>query len=110
MKASGFVLSAFLMVFLASCTTLVTIKSNPPGAQVVVNSRSIGDTPVSMTMSNALWERQLVMLTKRGFTTLNTELVQEIKLRPLIAGFFVWPLWLWAYGPAPDQYFVLEPN
>jgi hypothetical protein len=110
MKVSCSVLSVLVLFSLMGCTTLVTIKTSVPGANVQLNSRSIGETPVSAVMSNALWDRQLVVITKKGYQPVMAELEQEFKVRAVIAGLFVWPLWFWAYGPAPNQYFVLEPN
>lgn len=96
-------------VLLSSCVmnTLVTIESDPQGAEVYLDHRLIGETPVTMRMSNGLWEDPMVLLRKEGYRDAVTSLKKEIKVPNLVIGLFVWPSLLWVYGPDAYQYYTL---
>ena len=99
-----------LVVLLAvsGCSTLVLIETDPPGAEVVLDGRYLGESPVERKLSNAVWEDYRVEIRMDGYRTTRARLDKEIKPGPAIGGFFfAWPMWLWAYGPEPYQYFRL---
>jgi uncharacterized protein YceK len=109
MKYLAITVSVFLALALSGCATMVTIETNVPGASVRMNNQVIGTTPVSKEMTNAIWETQNVVIQKDGYKVIRAPLQKEIKAVPAVAGFFLlWPLWLWAYGPMPEQVFDLE--
>ena len=108
MKRLISVLVVVIFVF-CSCATVVQIDSEPRGAKVTLDGRYLGETPVETQLSNAVWESYVVEIEKDGYRPVYAELRKEIKLGPGIAGFFfMWPLWLWAYGPESYQSFTLR--
>ena len=98
-------------VFTSSCvlTTMVTIETIPDDVEVYVDSQLIGDSPVTVRMSNAVWEDPEILLKKEGYRDLRTSPQKEVKALNLISGliFVAIPL-LWVYGPEPYQSFMLS--
>ncbi len=102
-----------LAVLLLACTmsvmtgcvmnSTVTINSEPRGAEVRLDNRVVGATPVTVRLSNALWENPIVRIRADGYRDIYGGLQMEIKGSNLIVGFLLfWPALLWSYGP--DQY------
>jgi hypothetical protein len=97
-----------LTLALVGCTTLVQIESNPPGANVRLEGKDLGKTPLSVELSDAVWENYNVIFKMAGYRELRVKLAKEIKAGALIGGlFFAIPL-LWCYGPDENQYFDLQ--
>jgi hypothetical protein len=98
-----------LVLLFSACSTSVTIDTDPPGAEVRLNYQRIGTTPVTVVLSDAVWEEFFVEISKPGYRTIRTTLRKEIKPGAVVGGLlgFVVP-WLYAWGPAPYHYFELE--
>lgn len=107
-KILYFTLFSILLLVLAGCSTTVMIDTNVEKASVRLNGRDIGETPVTVELSNAIWEEYYVDISKSGYKSVHAYLQKEPKVGPIIGGFFIYIPWLYAYGPAPNQYFYLE--
>lgn len=98
-------------VFFSSCvmSTRVTIETVPSEAEVYVDGKLIGESPVTEKMSNAFWEDPDILIKKEGYDDLRTDLDKEIITTNLIAGLLLWfPSLLWVYGPDEDQRYILS--
>jgi hypothetical protein len=111
-----------LTAFFSACqtTTLVNINTNVPGAQVVLDGKILGATPITeIKIKNSVGKNYRVIIEKEGYETLQRTLQTETKtaaVTAVVVGYvFSWALlpmllWingLWMEGPVPDQYFVL---
>jgi hypothetical protein len=112
-----------LAAFLSACktTTHVNITTNAPGAQVVLNGKMLGITPITdVKVKNSSGQSYNVIIEKEGYKTLYRKLETETKTAnatAVVIGYiFSWAILpallcinaLWMEGPVPDQYFVLE--
>ena len=89
-------------------STTVTIDSDPRGAEVYVDNRKIGQTPVTTRMSNGIWEDPSIRLEKEGYSAVYGSLNKDIKPVNLVVGLVLWwPSLLWVYGPESYQHFYL---
>jgi hypothetical protein len=119
-KITGIILIA---AFLAACqtTTRVNINTNVPGAQVTLDGKNLGSTPVTgVKVRNSSGKTYNVVIEKEGYETLRRNLQKETKtanatavvigyvLSWAILPMLLWINGIWIEGPAPDQYFVLE--
>jgi hypothetical protein len=104
-------LSMLFLGLISSCVTMVNIQSEPAGADVILNGKPIGQTPVNVLLSDEAWKTHTVILKKAGYQPIQQTLSKEVKVGPIIASipFLVlpWPL-IWVYGPEPFQYFLLH--
>ncbi|MDR0389448.1 MAG: PEGA domain-containing protein [Spirochaetaceae bacterium] len=109
-----------VMVMGCSTTSKVNIRTNVPGASVVVDGRDIGQTPLESIEIKNKSEGYRVIIEKEGYETYTGTLAKETKAGPMAAviiGYaFCWallPALLLLYipyvdGPTSDQYFVLK--
>ena len=112
-----------IAVMLLSCatSTQVNINTNVPDANVVLDGKQIGKTPIkSVKIKNKASRSYQVIIEKEGYKTYTGYLNKEDKPAAMVAvaiGYiFIWailPALLLLYipaiqGPVPDQYFVLE--
>jgi hypothetical protein len=109
--------TAILFVFCCSlmlgCATSsnVTFDSSVRGANVKIDGKDVGRTPLTVKMSNAVWENPDVVITAEGYRTWIGAPEKEMKLSAAIVGYFLfWPALLWSYGPSKYQYFTLYPE
>ena len=101
-------LTVLVFFVLTSCTTLVHIDTNVP-ADITIDGRPLGKTPVQKELSDFVLSTYEVVLTADGYIPYRGELRKEFKIGAFVAGwFFLYPLWFWIYGPAPYQYFTLQ--
>ena len=108
-----FISAILLILFCTSCvtSTRVHIDANVSDAEVIIDGKRIGFTPVDVTISNAVWEDHDVILQKDGYKTLQTDLEKEIKIVNTICGITIWyPSLLWCFGPKPYQYYLMYPE
>ena len=111
MKKSLIALIILVAFSFASCSTLVRINTpDAEGAIVKVNGERIGTTPTKAKLSDAIWEDYEVEVTMDGYKPYHGMLKKEFKVGTFIGGFFIWPLFLWVYGPAPIQNIYLDKN
>jgi hypothetical protein len=87
---------------------MVHIETSVPDAKVTINGQMAGSTPVSKSLSDAIWENYDIVIEKDGYKTVHTRLQKEFKVGTFIGGLLVWPLLLWTYGPEPYQTFEME--
>jgi preprotein translocase subunit YajC len=101
----------FSIFTFSSCSTLVNINSEPQGAQVIVDGKMLGKTPVKVEISNLAWAEYRVVLTKEGYNPVDRYLIKEVKILPAVASvpfcFAPWPL-IWVQGPQDNQFFILQ--
>lgn len=105
---AGLVLVPFLIT---SCVTgtNVTFESNPPGAQVYLDNRPIGRTPVSHRIGNGFWVDPQIRVELDGYLPVTDRLEKEIKAVNLVFGLLLWvPAYLWVWGPKSNQYYTLR--
>jgi hypothetical protein len=95
-------------IMLTGCSSTVQILTEPSGADVEINGKSYGKTPVTTSLSNLAFNEYQVRLKKEGYREKYAKLEKEIKAGPLIGGIFLWPLLFWCYGPTEVQTYVLE--
>ncbi len=113
-KKSVIALVLLVLFVFSSCATktMVTFESDIPGAEVIIDGESMGQTPFKAEVSNAIWEDQEVIVKKNGMKDLNTKLKKEPKIFNIITGVVLAPVTLyipllWCYGPDENQKFIL---
>lgn len=107
MKVIAIILA--VAVLFTSCSTVVRIDTpDVPNASVKINGQPVGETPLTKTMSDAIWENYDVEIVKEGYQPYKAQLQKEIKVGALIGGIIVWPFLLWVYGPEPYQEIYLD--
>jgi len=97
-----------LGVLLINCSTTVRITSDPEGAHVLINEKSIGKTPLEVSRSDFAFETHRIKLKLEGYRTIHSELEKEFKPGSCAGGVFVLIPFLWVYGPKQVQHYVLE--
>ena len=110
LRGFAVVLSLGAALVLTSCTSSVQITSEPQGADVQINGQSYGETPVNVNLTDLDFTTFQVTLTKLGYQDKTVVLEKELKTGPFIGGFFIWPFWLWSYGPMDYYNFQLVPK
>jgi hypothetical protein len=98
------------IVVLAGCVTHtnVTFESEPPGAEVYLDNRLIGETPVTQRLSNVVWNDYRVRMVKEGYTDAVGSVDKDLKEANLVFGLLLWwPSLFWVHGPDEVQYFNL---
>lgn len=108
MKKSLIAILLLVTLLFTSCSTMVRIETDVPGATVKINNQKVGTTPVVKNLSDAIWQEYHIEISKDGYDTVRTKLDKEIKVGQLIGGLFVWPILFWSYGPVAYQNFELE--
>ncbi len=100
-----------LCVLLASCSTMVSIRTNVPGAKVKVDGEVIGKTPLEESFTNFDFADPVVEISKDGYKPVKTTFHKEFKVGAFVCGLLLWwPELLYVYGPKPVQSFELEPS
>jgi hypothetical protein len=114
---------SLIVTMLLGCATStnVNINTNVPDANVVVNGKQLGKTPInSVKIKNKSGQSYQVIIEKEGYKTYTGYLQKEDKhgaMAAVIVGYslcwLVLPALLLLYamnleGPVSDQYFVLE--
>lgn len=99
--------AAIVMLSIAGCSTMVTIQSDPPGADIILNNQKIGKTPFAVSLSDFAFNNYDVLLKKDGFQDFHGRIAKEPKAGAIIGGIFFWVPILWCYGPQPYQTFYL---
>ncbi len=103
----GIALATTLVI--AGCSTLVTIQSEPSGAEIILNNQKVGKTPFAVKLSDFAFNSYDVTLKKEGYTDVHGRISKEAKAGAIVGGFFVSGIsWLWCYGPQPYQTFYLS--
>jgi hypothetical protein len=95
---------AMVFFFLFGCASATLIKSNPPGAKLLLDGQVQGETPYTYSDRAAAGTMRTVTLTKEGYKDFNGTIKREqLSVGALIGGiFFLIPLiWVLEY---PSQY------
>lgn len=97
------------LLAVTGCSTMVTIQSEPAGADILINNQKIGTTPFAVKLSDFAFNSYDIILKKDGYVDYRGRLTKEVKVGTLIVGLFlVWVPILWCYGPQPYQTFYLS--
>ena len=96
------------MMAVSGCSTMVTIQSEPPGADIILNNQKVGKTPFAVRLSDFAFNSYDVTLKKEGFSDFQGRIAKEAKAGAIIGGVFVGIPFLWCYGPQPYQTFYLS--
>lgn len=97
-------------VLVTSCvtSTKVTFNTNAEPATLIIDGENKGQTPVTVRMSNGIWNDYEVILKRDGYFDMRTSVKKNIKPVNLVFGAFLWtPSLLWVYGPKDYQYFEM---
>ena len=100
------------LITLNSCvsSTRVVINSKPSNADVYEDGQYVGKTPVSLNISNLVWDSPDITISKDGYTSMPVTLKKEAKITNLVIGYVINVFaFLWCYGPTENQNFVLTP-
>ncbi|MEE1269185.1 MAG: PEGA domain-containing protein [Treponema sp.] len=100
------------LITLNSCvsSTRVVINSKPSNADVYEDGQHVGKTPVSLNISNLVWNSPDITISKDGYTSMPVTLQKEEKITNLVIGYCINIFaFLWCYGPKENQNFVLTP-
>ena len=98
------------MLIIVGCktTTKVTLESEPSGAEVIFEGKSIGNTPIhDYKIKNAIQRDYQIILKKDGYRIWQGKLKTEAKIANVIGGYISLVPLLWAQGPTEFQYFIL---
>lgn len=112
-KIISILLLAALLFTTMGCvsSTNVTFYTDVEGAEVFVDGQSIGTTPITTSMSNAVWEDPEILIRKEGYKDLRTNVRKELKGPNVAFGVLLNTFaWLWCYGPKSAQNFMMIPN
>jgi len=110
-KSITIIIALLLILSLSGCVTatLVSFESNIEGAEIILDGKPIGKTPLTISMSNGIWEEPRVRVEKSGYNNTSGAIEKEIKPGNLMVGIFLWwPSLLWCYGPKTYQYYYLN--
>jgi len=97
-----------IIIFFTQCSTTVRITSDPAGAQVYINEKSVGKTPIEISKSDFVFTSYRIRLTLEGYRTIYSELDKEFKPCACAGGLLLIFPFLWVSGPKEVQHFVLE--
>lgn len=98
------------LLLLVSCSTMVTVKTLPPGAGVTIihQNKEQGVGEATFEVPGHVFQDATVRFVKNGKILLTTQMQRRISVGFLIAGiFFAVPL-LWAVPVREDQMFDLS--
>ncbi|MCL5267089.1 MAG: PEGA domain-containing protein [Bacteroidetes bacterium] len=110
MKTLTFALVIGAALFLTSCSTSVQLTTEPSGADVEINGQAYGKTPLNLNLTDFDFTQYSVTMRMMGYQDKTVVLEKELKTGPFIGGFFIWPFWLWCYGPMDNYNFQLIPK
>lgn len=102
------ILASVIMISMIGCSTLVTIDSEPRGADLYINNKKVGQTPYSAKLDDLVSKEYHVILKKEGYKDCHGVLEKEIKIGALIGGVLILVPFLWCYGPAPFHNYILQ--
>ncbi|MHB8417758.1 MAG: PEGA domain-containing protein [Myxococcales bacterium] len=93
----------------SACGGQVILRSNPTGAEVLIDGSPAGYTPMALDQEHGLGSRHLVTLYREGYAPLTEEIAASRPDFPrfFVGSLFAWPL-LFSSADYPDEYdFVL---
>lgn len=108
MKLIQGAVAIFLVLVVFGCATMSQIITTPEKAEIYINKEKVGVSPVSVKLSNFVGNSYYLEAKKDGYQTFEAKLAKEAKIGNIIGGLFIWPLWLWGWGPEGTYLFELE--
>lgn len=124
-----FFILLFFLLLASGCATMfsrkedaVTIKTEPPGAEVYLGAEPLGTTPLTYTFKRDTFEQKRLTLRKAGYKTREFDLGRTLEPKALFnLGFFLTTAGASSWGTdaatgamirySPDSYFLdLEPE
>jgi hypothetical protein len=128
-RAIGLWMALFFLFLASGCATLfsrkedtITIKTEPPGAEVYLGTQSLGTTPFTHTFKRDTFEQKRLSLRKEGYKTRELDLGRTLDPKALFnLGYFLTTAGVssWATDAmsgamirySPDSYYLdLEPE
>ncbi|GEM_PF-5007007 len=104
MKKRLYAFVAMLAFFVAACSTTTHFSSQYP-VDVYVDGQFIGKTPnASVSLSDGVWGDPSCYFIEADGQRGTCYIAREAKIGAIIGGFFLWPIWLWTYGPKTQQF------
>jgi hypothetical protein len=81
-KFGGTVIAAFFLFGASACSTMSTIRSDPPGAKVYMQGRYLGSTPVQVELKDGFIEGSdyFIKVQKEGYKTQEFKLAQRFSV------------------------------
>ena len=73
-RAPGVAAGLACLLLLASCTDLITVTSQPPGAKVYIDGVYRGETPLVTHVKWWAWRQNPLKVEKRGYETFDGNL------------------------------------
>ncbi len=99
-----------LSLLMVSCSTTTHFNSSTP-VDVYVDGQYIGKTPeASVRLSDAVWNDPQCYYVDAFGQQGGCYIEKEVKVGAIIGGIFLWPIFLWAYGPKANQMIVVRNN
>lgn len=103
MRKWVYFLITLLAIFSLSCSTTTHFSSQSP-VDVYVDGQFIGRTPnASVSLSDAVWGSPSCYYIDANGQQGGCSIEREAKIGAIIGGIFLWPIWLWSYGPKAQQ-------
>ena len=86
-----------ILIFLTSCVSTTTIKSNPSGAKVYINGEFAGETPYEYKDTKISWSSVDLTLKKEGYNDLDKTMHknEEVNFLAVVGGFVLLVPFLW---------------
>jgi hypothetical protein len=115
MKRLGTLAGATALALLSGCTSWVTITSQPSGAEVRIDGKRIGRTPVRTEVRWKGGKDNIIRLTHRDCYVFETVMRRTPYVELIGAGALGGPVGLGAaiancMGPVKKQHFILAPR
>ena len=100
----------FVPLFLSvACSSSTIIKSEPSGADISVDGRTVGKTPYTLEDSSIVYSTTRVSLSKPGYKLVNVTLCKNEKFNPYACiGIVTFPLWFLGYDET--HMYTLDPE
>jgi hypothetical protein len=110
-KALGTQILIVCELLATSCKTTTTITSTPSAATVIVNGKSIGETPVVFTTRKTTLQKTKISITAPGYQTVDTALSRNQRYvnQRIFAAPLLLPL-LYLHDLNPNNHFPLQRN
>src|SRR5437870_13166969 len=97
--------------FLGGCASTTVIRSNPPGAKVIIDGSTVGATPYAMTDTKIVGSATRVRLEYPGYAPFETTIQrnEEFDVVACIGGVFLLIPFLWIMKYHSARTFALMP-
>lgn len=101
-----------IALFAVGCSHYVSIRSDPPNAEVTYNGRYLGTTPTQVsTSAGFITQSDRILVSKDGYETVDSTIRYD-EFRPI---FFLSTCWftygltaLWSFAPSEQIYIKMK--